>query len=136
MSENTPRKLGATDTSAAVDQFMTTLDHPHKTAIETLRQLICAAHPSIAEGVKWNAPSFRTTEYFATTHLRTKDGVGVILHLGAKVHEVPTFQVADPDGLIKWLARDRAMISFAGVEDVKAHASALQAIVRLWILSV
>ena len=30
--------------------------------------------PGIREGVNWNAPSFRTTEYFATTNLREKDG--------------------------------------------------------------
>lgn len=129
-------KETAADTSAAVDQFMAGLEHPHKAAIEELRRIICGADPSIAEGVKWNAPSFRTTDYFATTHLRTKDGIGVALHLGAKVRETPAFQLEDPRGLLKWLAKDRALVSFAGVEDVKAHAEALQAIVRQWIASV
>jgi hypothetical protein len=126
----------AADTSEAVDQFMTRLEHPHKAAIELLRQIICGADPSIAEGVKWNAPSFRTTEYFATTHLREKDGIGIILHVGAKVRERPSFQIDDPQGLIKWLARDRALVNFAGVEDVRAHEAAIQAVVRQWITSV
>ncbi|MFA5907160.1 MAG: DUF1801 domain-containing protein [Vicinamibacterales bacterium] len=115
---------------------MTRLEHPHKAAIELLRQIICGADPSIAEGVKWNAPSFRTTEYFATTHLREKDGIGIILHVGAKVRERPSFQIDDPQGLIKWLARDRALVNFAGVEDVRAHEAAIQAVVRQWITSV
>ncbi len=139
MVEPTPqpaRKTTAADTPAAVDQFMANLEHPHKAAIELLRQIICGADPSIAEGVKWNAPSFRTTEYFATTHLREKDGIGIILHLGAKVRERPSFQIDDPQGLIKWLARDRALINFAGVEDVKAHEAAIQGVVRQWIVSV
>lgn len=124
------------DTSAAVDQFMARLEHPHKAAIELLRQIICGADPSIAEGVKWNAPSFRTTQYFATTHLRAKGGIGIILHVGAEVRERPSFQIDDPRGLIKWLAKDRALVNFAGIEDVRAHEAAIQAVVRQWITSV
>ena len=73
---NPPRSphARATDTSTAVDALMRGLAHPHKPAIETLRRAILATDPSIAEGVKWNAPSFRTREYFATVHLRAKTG--------------------------------------------------------------
>ncbi|MDH5829038.1 hypothetical protein QFW80_00675 [Luteimonas sp. M1R5S18] len=60
------------DTRAAVDALMATLTHPHKASIEALRAAILAVDPSIAEGVKWNAPSFRTHEYFATFHLRAR----------------------------------------------------------------
>ena len=115
---------------------MAKLEHPHKAAIEVLRRIIREADPSIAEGVKWNAPSFRTTEYFATTHLRANDGIGIVLHLGAKVREAPAFQLEDPKGLLKWLAKDRALINFAGIEDVKAHEAAIQEIVRQWIAAV
>eukprot|EP01031_Cornospumella_fuschlensis_P007315 gene7315-9064_t len=66
---------------------MTTLDHPFKAEIQTLRQAIPAVDPAIAEGIKWNAPSWRTSEYFATTHLRSKTGLGLILHLGAKARQ-------------------------------------------------
>ena len=130
------RTAAAADTAEAVDAFMATLEHPYKAAIEALRTIIAGADPAIAEGVKWNAPSFRTTEYFATTHLRSKDGIGVILHLGAKVRETPSFQIEDPQGLLKWLAKDRALVNFAGVQDVKAHEAAIQGIVRQWITSV
>lgn len=128
-----PRKTIATDTSEAVDAVMAKLEHPHKDATAELRRIMCAADPSIAEGVKGNAPSYRTTEYFATTHLRAKDGIGIVLHLGAKVRETPAFQLEDPQGLLKWLAKDRALMNFAGIQDVKAHETAIQAIVRQWI---
>ncbi len=77
-------KKTSADTSAAVDAFMATLEHPHKDAIAALRDVVRGADPSIAEGVKWNVPSFRTHEYFATTHLRAKVGLGLILHLGER----------------------------------------------------
>src|SRR5262245_24459060 len=107
----------AADTTEAVDALMKTLAHPHKDAIEALRVTILGADRSIREGVKWNAPSFRTHEYFATTNLREKKGIGVILHLGAKIRDVGPKGVAipDPKGLLKWLAADRAMVRFDDV---------------------
>lgn len=127
------RPVVSADTTEAVERFMATLEHPHKDAIQLIRRIMCSADPAIAEGVKWNAPSFRTTDYFAATHLRTKEGIGIVMHLGAKVRETPAFQLEDPQGLLKWLAKDRALMNFAGIEDVKAHEEAIQQIVRQWI---
>jgi hypothetical protein len=128
----------AKTTSKAVDELMRTLEHPQKPAIEAVRASILGADRAIAEGVKWNAPSFRTTEYFATTNLREKKGVGVIFHLGAKVRKLPPGGVAidDPAGLLKWLGKDRAMVVFTNLEDAKAKKAALVRIVRQWIVHV
>ena len=127
-------KKTSADTSAAVDAFMATLDHPHKTAIAALRDVMRGADPSISEGVKWNVPSFRTRDYFATTHLRAKVGIGLILHLGAKVRdEAVGPRIEDPEGMLVWLAADRAVVHLADLGDVHARQPALQAIVRQWI---
>jgi len=118
---------------AEVDSFMAQLEHPHKPAIEAIRRVVCGADPAIAEGIKWNAPSFRTAGYFATTHLRAKQGVGLILHLGAKVRDLPGVTIDDPDGLLTWLARDRAIVTFANGDEVRNRKAALEHIVRQWI---
>jgi hypothetical protein len=118
---------------AEVDSFMAQLEHPHKPAIEAIRQVVRGADPAIVEGIKWNAPSFRTSEYFATTHLRAKQGVGLILHLGAKVRDLPDVRIDDADGLLHWLAKDRAMVTFANADDVRNRKAALEHIVRQWI---
>lgn len=131
-------KLTAADTPQAVDQFMATLDHPFKAEIETLRRAMLAVDPSVAEGIKWNAPSWRTTDYFATTHLRSKSGLGLILHLGAKVRALPEggLDIPDPAGLLKWLGRDRAQVEFSSAADFTAKLPALQALLRAWIAQV
>lgn len=123
------------DSSAAVDALMAALAHPHKPAIEALRRTILAADPAIAEGVKWNAPSFRTHEYFGTVHLRAKDGVVLILHRGAKLRALPEqgLGIDDPAGLLRWLATDRAQATFADAGDVQRRGPALQALLRQWI---
>lgn len=126
------------DTSQAVDTFMALLEHPAKDAIELLRSAILASDPSITEGIKWKAPSFKVQEYFATINLRAKAGVGLVLHFGAKVRAFSAGKEAiqDPGAILKWLAKDRAMIEFKDAKDVKARTPALQAILRQWIVHV
>ena len=123
------------DSTQAVEAFMLQLEHPHKPAIELLRKLMLGVDPSVREGIKWNAPSFRTSEYFATTYLRSKTGIGLILHLGAKVREPADGGVAinDPDKLLKWLGKDRAMLEFASADELEGKKPALIAVLRQWI---
>lgn len=112
--------------------FLAALEHPHKDALVAIRRIILEADSDIAEGIKWNAPSFRTSEWFATFHLRAKEGVQVILHLGAKVR-ADTVPIADPQSLLAWLGRDRASVSFRDVADVEAKGPALTEVIRQWI---
>ena len=123
------------DTSQAVDKFMATLDHPLKAEIEAIRRLMLGVDPSVREGIKWNAPSYRTTEYFATTNLRSRAGVRIVLHLGAKVGRVPAggVKIDDPTKLLKWLGKDRAMVEFGNSRDLSEKATAFQSVLRQWI---
>jgi hypothetical protein len=129
------RHTTAADTSAAVDELMGKLVHGYKSEISAIRKAILGASPGIAEGVKWNAPSFRTHEYFATTNLREKGGIGVILHLGARVRNIGpgALQISDPSGLLHWLAPDRASVKFKDSRDFEGKRSAFVQLIRSWI---
>lgn len=108
--------------------------HPMQDVIAALRELLLGVDPSISEEVKWNSPSFRTTEHFATMHLRNPKAVQLILHLGAKTKTaIPKGALADPDGLLKWLGDNRASVSITGAGDLERKHDALSAIVRQWI---
>jgi Domain of unknown function (DU1801) len=126
---------GAADTTAAVNEFMNQLDHPFKAEIQAIRTAILGVSAEVAEGIKWNAPSYRTTEYFATTNLREKAGVGIILHLGAKVRDVGPagISIQDTEGLLKWLSKDRAMIVFKDMNDFKAKKAAIEKVLKQWL---
>lgn len=128
-------KAPSPDSTPAVDAFMAALDHPFKEEIGLLREILRGADPAIAEGIKWNAPSFRTSGYFATTHLRGKGTLGLILHLGAKARDLPSggLAIADPAGLLTWLGKDRAMLEFRSRAEIEAARTALTALVREWI---
>lgn len=131
------KKLAQVSTSASTDveTFLASLDHPFKQEILALRKIVLAADRNIAEGIKWNAPSFRTSEYFATFHLRAKDGVQLILHLGAKVRDtsISDGAIADPHALLEWLGKDRATIKFRDLKDISAKQSAFADVIRRWI---
>ncbi|WP_437973104.1 DUF1801 domain-containing protein [Sorangium sp. So ce295] len=121
--------------SPAVVAFLRELEHPRKEAIVALRQIILGVSPAIREEIKWNAPSFRTTEHFATFNLRAKDRVRLILHLGAKVKDTAAkgLEIADPAGLLEWLAKDRCLVTFTDGEDVQAKRAALESVLRAWL---
>lgn len=126
---------GGPQTDSAVTAFMRELDHPLKKEIEAVRKIILGVSSEIREGIKWNAPSFRTTEFFATINLRSKESVQIILHLGAKVKEIPAkgIRIADPEGLIKWLAKDRCLVTLGAGKEIQARRGALEGIIREWI---
>lgn len=119
--------------SESLDAFLAQLDHPRKADILALRRLILDADASISDGVKWNSLSFRTTEWFATVHLRAKTGVQLILHLGARVREQPGITIADPAGLLTWLGKDRASVTFRDLADIQAREDAFSELIRAWI---
>ncbi len=116
-----------------VAAFIAALKHPQETGILAVRNIILGVDPGVSEGIKWNAPSFRTSEYFATVHLRARTGIRLILHVGAKKRELPAPDIADPDGLLEWLAPDRAIATFADLGDLTARKPALESILRQWI---
>lgn len=124
-----------------MDALMAALDHPLKPAVQALRAAIRAVSPEIGEEVKWNSPSFYTTDHFATVNVgrrtaaRPKDHVMVILHRGAKPKpaNTPALVIGDPDGLLEPLGKDRYAITFHSRGEVKAKATPLQGIIRQWI---
>lgn len=123
------------ETDPEVSAFMRDLVHPLKKEIDAVRQMIVDASPEIREGIKWNGPSFRTTEYFATIHLRAKDGIQIILHKGAKVKDNAGkgMKIEDPEGLIQWLATDRCLVTLGVGKELHARKKAFQSIIRGWI---
>jgi hypothetical protein len=117
-----------------VATFMQALKHPLKAEIEAVQEIIMAAAPGIAGEIKWNSLGFRTTESFATINLRSLDQVQLIFHLGAKVRKpAPKLKISDPDGLVKWLAPDRCVVTLGAGATMRGNQKALESIVREWV---
>lgn len=124
------------DPAVAVDQWFATLVHPHADGLAQLHSILLGADPAVSTGIKWNVPSFRTVEWFATLHVRSKRGFGLILHPGARKRaDLPTqgLALADPQGLLQWLGPDRALVEFADAAALTAQAEPLTRLVRGWL---
>ena len=121
--------------SAEVAALLESLAHPREREIRALRALILGVDPRIREGVKWNAPSYHTTEHFATFHLRSKASIQVVLHLGARPRPDARVReaVADPEGILTWRGTDRATVIFSDLADVESRRDAFAAVVRQWL---
>lgn len=115
-----------------LNSLLADLSHPLRTEIEAVRKIILGADPSISEGIKWNSLSFQTTEWFATWNWRVKDQIQLVMHLGAKARKTEVSQIDDPDGLLKWLAKDRALLTIAP-EELESKKPALQTLIKDWI---
>ena len=65
-------------------------------------------------------------------NLRGKKGIGVILHFGAKKRDISTTGVAieDPESLLEWLAKDRALVTFRDSGDIAAKQSAFTSLIQ------
>lgn len=117
-----------------VDAFMAQLDHPLKAEVEAVRSIILGADPRIAEGIKWNAPSFYVTEHFATFKLRPPGAVQVVFHTGAKKRpDAQPIKVDDPDGWLKWAAPDRCVAKFSDMQDIERKRATLVTLVHQWL---
>lgn len=119
-----------------VDQFLQTLDHPLKEAIEHVRTIILSANEHLTEHIKWNAPSFCYRGHDRVTlKLHPQDRIQLVFHRGAKVKESKDFVFEDSTGLLKWVAADRAIVTFREMKDVKAAEAALKEVVNQWMES-
>lgn len=120
-----------------VEDFLAALEHPRLAEIRELRAIILGVDASIGESIKWNAPSFFTSEHFATMRLFGKaPTLQLILHPGTGKHALPRQAIQDPGGLLSWLAPDCACIDFADAGPVSARRAEIQAIVGQWLAHV
>ncbi len=119
----------------SIDLFIANLHHPRTPEILALREIIMSCDERIGENIKWNSPSFRMSEHFATFNLRAKDGVQVVLHLGAKPQPDSSIReaVQDPLAMLDWRSADRAIVTFKDMSDVETKREAFRTIVRAWL---
>ena len=61
------------------------------------------------------------------------DWLVVLIDLNARKE---TVIINDPDKLLKWLGKDRAMLEFASADELEGKKPALIAVLRQWIRSV
>ncbi|MFZ1219175.1 MAG: DUF1801 domain-containing protein [Chthoniobacterales bacterium] len=122
------------DDTYGVTALVATITHPMKPTLEAMRRTVLAADSAITEGVKWNSPSFYCHGWFATIVTRQPTQLDVVLHCGAKVHAGSEVSqtIDDPEGLLTWPSRDRAIVSFGSDSEFQTSKQSFGRIIRQW----
>lgn len=129
-----PRSPAPGQTDPAVLALIAALEPDQRALVAALRALVLETAPEVREEIKWNAPSFRAVDHFATMNLRA-GRVWLILHTGArtKASAAEGLPVSDPDGLLEWLAKDRAVVKLRDLEELASRRASLLALLRRWV---
>lgn len=122
------------DDTAGVTALVAELKHPLTATLEAVRRTVLSADAAITEGVKWKSPSFHCGGWFLTIGCRKPTQLDLVLHCGAKVQANCTVAdaVDDPEKLLSWPSKDRALATIKGEADFQAKKASLQRIVRQW----
>ena len=109
----------------SVDDFMERLDYPLKAEAQALRDIIKGVDTSITEQIKWNAPSYRTSDYIVTFNFHDPKQLRLIFHNPAIA--------SIPSAILEGDYPDRRLVYFASMNDVNAKKPALVQVVKTLI---
>ena len=107
------------------EEYMAQLNHPLKAEIEALRAIIKGTNPKISERIKWNAPSYYAQEDMVTFHLRYMNKVSLVFHHAAIVKI--------KSDLLKGEYKDRRLMHFENMEEVKKNQAELERILNEYV---
>lgn len=119
-----------------VSEFLKQQNHPFRSEIERVRQIILAANAELTENIKWNGPNYSVhAEDRITMRIQPpKAQLQLIFHRGAKKLTQPaTKLITTHSKLLVWKENDRAIVTFNSLAEIDEHAVELTQIVNQWI---
>ena len=114
-------KTKLTDAEQVTD-WMNKLEHPLKAEIDAVRNIIKESNKVIKERIKWNAPSYYSSEDLVTFNHRSAKHVHLVFHHPAIVN------VKSP--LLEGDYKDRRMLYLPDMKAVKENKNELQRIMN------
>lgn len=115
-------KPGKPTDADKVHEYMTTLKHPLKAEMEAVRVIIKNSDKRISERIKWKAPSYYYKEDMVTFNGWATKNVHLVFHHPAIVKI--------KSDLLEGDYKDRRMMYFTDMADVKKKAKELEKIVK------
>lgn len=122
---------------ATVDEFLEAQEPRRRADVESLRELVREAEPSLTELVKWNSPDYQLDGVDRLTiNAAGRGPVRLILHFGTEHAEdrgaAPTF-TGDPGGLLTWHSDIRASVPLPDAAELAEQRDAIIAVIRAWL---
>ena len=111
-------------TSSEVDAWFRALEHPMKTEMERVREIVLPTDDRLAEAIKWKTPTFMYEGNIASFNPRAKAHVSLLFHAGASIPG--DHAILEGGGETARYAR------FEDLDDVEAKGEQLEAVVKAW----
>lgn len=108
-----------------VDKFFHHLDHPLKTEILKVREIILGTHPEITEAIKWKSPTFMYKGNIASFFMNAKNHVSLMFHKGALLKNAA--------GLLTGDGKEARTAKFANLKEIISQKEKLESVVKEWI---
>ncbi len=120
-----------------VTKFLDELNHPLRSGIEELRQILLNSANGLSENIKWNGPNYCfEKEDRVTMRIQPPKQIQLIFHRGAKKINQPKDKlIDDKSGLLTWKENDRALATFKNIDEIKKAKSSLEKIINEWIIA-
>tara|TARA_A100000171_G_C2137659_1_gene151689 strand:+ start:3335 stop:3724 length:390 start_codon:yes stop_codon:yes gene_type:complete len=122
--------------SQQVIDFLDQAQHPLRSEIDYLRNIINNSAPELNEHIKWNAPSFMLNgDDRITFNLPpNQKTIRLVFHQGAKKKEQPSARlISDTPDWFKWATNDRAVVTFSSKEDIKSKEEQIITLIKKWV---
>ena len=120
-----------------VDEFLHDLSSAKKEQVQTIREYILTAYPTLTEHIKWNAPSYVLDgEDRITFNLTNKEGVvKLVFHMGATRKEDKKGKpiLTDTADLIEWVSDIRGYVTFRSIQDITSSEKKIKKLVNDWL---
>lgn len=120
-----------------VTEFLDELNHPFRTEIEYLRNIILSADSNLTENIKWNGPNYCfNSEDRITMRVQpvTIKQIQLIFHRGAKKQAQASDKIiTSKSKILIWKENDRAIASFKNRQDIDKEKAELTEIIKDWI---
>ena len=108
-----------------VNDYFTELEHPLKTEMQLVREIILSASLKMTEDIKWSAPNFMYKGNMATFNPRAKKFINLTFHTGALLN--------DKTGLLEGDKKEARVIRFNNLEEIESKKELLETVVINWI---
>lgn len=121
--------------NSGVSQFLDETNHPLRTEIDFLRNMILSTNEALVENIKWNGPNYCFhQEDRITMKIQPPKNIQLIFHRGAKKLEQPKEKIIQENSLfLVWKENDRAIATFKNMADIKASEADLIDTIKKWI---
>ena len=123
--------------SREVTALLDQLNHPMRSEIDTLRNVILDASEQLDENVKWNGPNYSIgADDRITLKVQPAKQVQIIFHRGAKKQQQPSKKLIDTKNpLFVWKENDRAVVTLKTAKDTESFLKDLSGIVKDWLVN-